>query len=220
MSGENPSSSDTKSVARKEAERNSVSTRPDDELINDDERKRFFWESRYPVEARKPIYWEAVYVVTIFIGSLVAILLTWRGDLFALVGCEQCSPSTLRRYAYLFFSGVMGGSLFGLKYLYKVVARGWWNVDRRLWRLFSPWLAGGISFGFGALAGAGLFGFTMSATPGGASFVSLGFIAGYFADSASRKMQDIADTLFGVRTHQPRKKDVTDEANSNGESGR
>ena len=190
----------------KEANKNSVAAQYDDELINDDERKRFFWRSRYPVEAGKAIYLEAAYVVAVFGGSLIAILLTWRGDLFSLVGCAECNPSTLRRYAYLFFSGVMGGSLFGLKYLYKVVARGWWNVDRRLWRLFSPWLAGGIAFGVGALAGAGLFGFTMSATPGGASFVSLGFIAGYFADSASRKMQDIADTLFGVRTPPPRRK--------------
>lgn len=219
MSGTDPSPSDAKSIA-KNAEKYSVSVQFDDELINDDERKRFFWQSRYPEEASKPIYWEAAYVVVVFLGSLLAILLTWRGDLFALFGCEQCNPYTLKRYAYLFFSGVMGGSLFGLKYLYKVVARGWWNVDRRLWRLFSPWLAGGISFGFGALAGAGLFGFAMSATPGGASFVSLGFIAGYFADSASRKMQDIADTLFGVRTHQPPKNAASNGASGNDESGR
>lgn len=207
-------------IVASEAEENSVSAQVDDELINDDERKRFFWKSRYPEEAVTAIYWEATYVVAIFFGSLVAILLTWRGDLFNVLGCAECNPSTMRRYAYLFFSGVMGGSLFGLKYLYKVVARGWWNVDRRLWRLFSPWLAGGISFGFGALAGAGLFGFTMSATPGGASFVSLGFIAGYFADSASKKMQDIAETLFGVRPHQARKKAVTDQVQRGGDSGR
>lgn len=218
MSGQDQSPDAANRVAI-EAQKNSVSVQPDDELINDDERKRFFWKSRYPKEASTAIYCEAAYVVLIFLGSLGAILLTWRGDVFTAFGCEQCSSTMLRRYAYLFSAGVMGGSLFGLKYLYKVVARGWWNEDRRLWRLFSPWLAGGIAFGFGALAAAGLFGFTMSAAPGGASFVSLGFIAGYFADSASRKMQDIADTLFGVRTHTPRRRAVTDTAFNDVEPG-
>ncbi|MCD9031749.1 hypothetical protein LDO32_08430 [Luteimonas sp. Y-2-2-4F] len=209
MSESEQSHGDAAAIAE-EAEKNSVSAQPDDELINDDERKQFYWKSRWPPDAVRQIYFEATYVVGIFVASLVGILLTWRGDIFWLAGCEQCNPSTLRRYAYLFFSGVMGGSLFGLKYLYKVVARGWWNVDRRLWRLFSPWLAGGIAFGFGALAAAGLFGFTMGAAPGGASFVSLGFIAGYFADSASRKMQEIANTLFGLPTHPPQKRNVAD----------
>ena len=209
MSESDQSHGDAAAIAE-EAEKNSVSVQPDDELINDDERKQFYWESRWPPEAIRQIYYEAAYVVGIFVASLVGILLTWRGGVFWLAGCEQCNPTTLRRYAYLFFSGVMGGSLFGLKYLYKVVARGWWNVDRRLWRLFSPWLAGGIAFGFGALAAAGLFGFTMGAAPGGASFVSLGFIAGYFADSASRKMQEIANTLFGVPTHPPKRRGAAD----------
>lgn len=205
--------------AAAEAEKISVSVQADDELINDDERKRFAWQSRYPPDARTAIWYEAAYVVSMFSGSLIAIALTWRGDLFALIGCDQCSPFTLKRYAYFFFSGVMGGSLFGLKYLYKVVARGWWNEDRRLWRLFSPWLAGGIAFGFGALASAGLFGFAMSAAPSGASFVSLGFIAGYFADSASRKMQEIANTLFGVSNNHPQKRGARDAAPSNGPTG-
>src|SRR3546814_5851912 len=87
----------------------------------------------------------------------------------------------------LFFSGVLGGTLFGLKYLYKVVARGWWNEDRELWRFFSPLLAGGLAFAVGALADAGLFGFKVGENQSAASFVSWGFIAGYFADSASRK---------------------------------
>lgn len=201
MDGTDQPPDDAMSVIEK-AKENSVAAQADDELINDDERKRFFWESRYPVEAVKRIRLEAAYVVSAFLGSLIAIWLTWRGDLFTYLGCEQCGIATLNRYAYLFFSGVMGGSLFGLKYLYKVVARGWWNIDRELWRFFSPWLAGGIAFGVGTLASAGLFGFTMSASPSSASFVSLGFIAGYFADSASRKMQDIADTLFGTRINQ------------------
>src|SRR3546814_6444101 len=97
---------------------------------------------------------EAVYVVAICILSLAGIWLTWRGEMFAWLsqGCSTCQPMVFNRYSYLFFSGVLGGTLFGLKYLYKVVARGWWNEDRELWRFFSPLLAGGLAFAVGALA--------------------------------------------------------------------
>lgn len=193
-----------------EAQLKSVQRQADDEVINDDERKRFNWRSRYPKEALVRIRREAAYVLFVFVCSLAGIFLTWRGDLFAWFGCDSCSPTSLSRYAYLFFAGVLGGALFGLKYLYKVVARGWWNEDRELWRLFSPLLAGGMAFGVGALANAGLFGFTVGDTQSGASFVSLGFIAGYFADSASRKMQEIADTLFGHPHPAPKAKSPID----------
>jgi hypothetical protein len=177
----------------------SVPASPEDEAINDDERQRFNWKSRYPQEARKQIKWEAAYVLFVFFLSGVGIFLTWRGDIAGVLanGCARCDAATLDRYAVLSFSGVLGGSLFGLKYLYKVVARGWWNEDRQLWRLFSPLLAGGMAFAVGALAHAGVFGFSVGDNQSGASLVSLGFIAGYFADSASRKLQEIADTLFG-----------------------
>jgi hypothetical protein len=219
MSGHADPTDDNAMGVAEQAKKNSVPARADDEIINDDERKRFFWQSRYPPDAIKRIRFEAAYVILSFLGSLIAIWLTWRGDMFSLLGCEGCNRTTLSRYAYLFFSGMMGGSLFGLKYLYKVAARGWWNLDRELWRYFSPWLSGGIAFGVGALASAGLFGFTMNASPSGASFVSLGFVAGYFADSASRKMQEIADTLFGTRVNLPAKKITAIEGSGNGEKG-
>lgn len=91
----------------------------------------------------------------------------------------------------------MGGSLFALKYLYKVVARGYWNQDRAIWRYTSPILSAGLALAAGALTDAGLFGFATNSATSGTSFVALGFIVGYFADSASRKMQEVAETLFG-----------------------
>jgi hypothetical protein len=193
---------DGQDIDARAVQKRAVKPKSDDEVINDDERRRFEWRSRYPSEAWKRITIESVYAIFVFLGSLAMIFLTWRGTLNEWVGCDQCSVETLRRHAYVFASGVLGGSLFGLKYLYKVVARGWWNVDRIVWRLFSPWLAGGVAFGVGALVEAGLFGFAIGPGSSGSSFVSLGFIAGYFADSASRKMQEIADTLFG--THPPK----------------
>lgn len=221
--GAGPEDADAKAAAGAHAlaaRRHSVPPGSEDEKINDDERERFNWESRYPKEAITRIRWEAAYVLIVLAFSMAGLLWTWRGDAFAFFasGCSTCHPVTFDRYAYLFFSGMLGGALFGLKYLYKVVARGWWNLDRGLWRLSSPWLAAGLAFATGALAQAGLFGFDVNHNRGGASFVSLGFIAGYFADSASRKMQEIADILFG-RPQQPKKDEQKSVSNEKPPSG-
>jgi hypothetical protein len=202
QSGDAPNAAENVVAARE----HSVPPGPEDEVINDDERERFNWKSRYPEEALKRIRLEAAYVLAILALSMAGLLFTWRGDVYDIFscGCASCRSETFNRYSYLFFSGMLGGALFGLKYLYKVVARGWWNLDRGLWRISSPWLSAGLAFAAGALAHAGLFGFDVNHSRGGASFVSLGFIAGYFADSASRKMQEIADILFG-RPQVPKK---------------
>lgn len=171
-----------------------------DDYINDDDRRQYEWKSHYPPEVVRRIRWEAAYVSLVFISALLGILFTWRGDVLRLLvlDCAKCDHiAGVNRYAYVFFSGLLGGSLFSLKYLYKVAAHGWWHQDRGLWRALSPWLSAGLAFAVGALSAAGLFGFDVDKNHGAASFVSLGFIVGYFADGASRKMQEVADVMFG-----------------------
>lgn len=183
-------------TARKET----VEQGPEDEVLNDDERKQFSWQSRYENDAWVLIRRESWYVVSVVLLSILALFLVWHGGVLGLLttGCIDCGLPTLRRYGYVFFSGVLGGGLFGLKYLYKVVARGWWNKDRIVWRYASPLLSGGLAFGAGALAEAGIFGFASDGSRSSVSFVALGFIVGYFADKASGKMQEIAETMFGA----------------------
>jgi len=170
----------------------------DDDHPNTDERLKGSWKSRYPPEARKSIRVDAYYVAFVLILTLVTVFLIWKGTAFqTLAGeCVTCSRKTFNRYAYFYLGGQLGGTLFGVKYLYNVVARGWWNIDRRLWRLFTPFLSGGLALAVAALTDSGLLGLTTKAGTGSAYF-SLGFIAGYFADSALRKMKEIADTVFG-----------------------
>ena len=166
--------------------------------LNTDDRPQGKWESRYPSAAKKGIRLDGAYVGILLVLTLAAILLTWKGTIFWLVAsdCTSCSPATFKRYAYFYLGGQLGGTLFGVKYLYNVVARGWWNIDRRLWRLFSPFLSGGLAFSVAALTDSGVLGLSTKAQSG-AAFFSLGFITGYFADSALRKMKEIADTVFG-----------------------
>ncbi|MGR4895406.1 hypothetical protein ACIPR8_09040 [Stenotrophomonas sp. LARHCG68] len=185
----------------------SVAPGPEDEVLNDDERERFHWETRYPDKtARKLILIESVFVVCIIMLALIGLLVTWHGGIIDFVQstCEGCGPGTLRKYMYMFFSGLLGGSMFGLKYLYKVVARGYWNQDRAIWRYTSPLLSAGLALATGALTDAGIFGFATSSAGSSSSFVALGFIVGYFADRASGKMQEVAETLFGAHPSQKR----------------
>lgn len=170
-----------------------------EEPINDDGRELGKWESRYPEVALKKIRTDAIVVSVAFCISLIGTVMTWRGDVLQLASynCYQCNVGSLNQYSYVFFAGLLGGSLYGIKYLYKVVARGYWNIDRRLWRLFSPPLAAGLALGTGAFVQAGVFGFSLGESTSGASYFALGFITGYFADRAIGKMQEIAETVFG-----------------------
>ncbi len=182
------------------AENGSGSAHPaaEQDHLNTDERSNGDWQSRYPKRAQWHIRFDAFYVAAVLALTLVAVLLTWRGSLFSMLadGCTTCSKETFNRYAFFYLGGQLGGTLFGVKYLYNVVARGWWNVDRRLWRVFSPFLSAGLALAVGALIDSGVLGLTLKATTGSAYF-SMGFVAGYFADSALRKMKEIADTVFG-----------------------
>ena len=165
---------------------------------NTDERNHGQWESRYSALARKHIRLDAAYVALVLALTFVVILLTWRGTAFQLLAgdCSTCEKASFDRYAYFYLGGQLGGTLFGVKYLYNVVARGWWNIDRRLWRLFSPFLSGGVALAVGALIDSGVLGLTNKVGTG-SSYFSFGFIAGYFADSALRKMKEVADTVLG-----------------------
>lgn len=166
--------------------------------INDDHRKLGDWQSRWCKEARKEIRVDAWYVGVVFIVTLLLLVLTWRGSTFQILSynCNTCNQQTFNQYAFFFLGGVLGGTMFGIKYLYKVVARGYWNIDRRLWRLFSPFLSGGSALAIGGLLDSGMLGLSINSSSGSFYF-SLGFISGYFADSALAKMQEIADTVFG-----------------------
>jgi hypothetical protein len=105
------------------------------EHLNDDDRKKWDWKSRWDTDAIAHIRTDAVFVGIVFLLTLIAIVLTWRGTMFEWIsiGCASCTRTRFDQFAYFFLGGMLGGTLFGIKYLYKVVARGRWHLDRRLW---------------------------------------------------------------------------------------
>jgi len=168
------------------------------EQLNTDTRKPYDWKSRWCGESSKKIREESIIIGIVLFLSVALTILVWRGTAFDIIGykCSGCLRRSFDSFAYLFLGGLLGGTLYGLKYLYKVVARGYWHMDRRLWRIFSPWLSACVALAFGLLFDSGIIGLSFSVDTASGYF-SIGFLTGYFADRAIAKMSEVAETLFG-----------------------
>jgi len=169
---------------------------PDDPT---DGRKPGKWESRYPDEALRRIRTEALYLaghlalvpIGLFVVAMVDGYL--RAD-FASAG----SPTCFCQFAFAWLGGMCGGTLFSIKWLYHTVGKNMWNVDRRLWRFFTPHVSGGLGFAFVVLSSSRfLIIFDNKAFESPWVCFGLGFLVGYFSDSAMAKLTEVSQTLFG-----------------------
>lgn len=182
-----------------------------------DNRDRYDWKSKYddPI-AKREIRLEAIYLGALLFGLPAVMAIFWFGypkKLFHLTD-EQYHPVV--KYAFAWASGSLGGVLFAVKWLYHVVARGLWHLDRRLWRLFTPHISGGLSFFFLALvASGGLRIFDGRATDSLSLVMGLGFLVGYFSDSAIAKLTEVAETLFGTIRAKEKHRETTSETSPN-----
>jgi len=167
------------------------------------------WDTRYPEAAKKHIRWEAGYLALHFAVVLAGI--------FAITVYAEYAPDLLNaskdtiRWPQLLFAylgGVLGGTLNSMKWLYHSVAKNIWNLDRRLWRFFTPHLSGGLAFAVVVLLGSGLLVIIDRETMLSVwvSF-GVGFLVGFFSDSATAKLSEIARTLFGTRADPDRDAD-------------
>jgi hypothetical protein len=165
-----------------------------------DGRAALDWKTRYadPV-AQHEIRLEAIYVAVLLVVVPILMLIAWIGYPKALLRISDPMYEPVRKYGLAWLGGTLGGILFTLKWLYHSVARGFWNLDRRLWRFFTPHISGGLAFAVVALvASGGIRVFDSRATDSHALVVGTGFLVGYFSDSAIAKLSDIAETLFGT----------------------
>jgi hypothetical protein len=159
-----------------------------------DNRNLYDWKTHYP-EALKEIYMEAAYLVFLLIISYIIIFMTFKGHIFQILSIPADQAPTFKKYIYYSMAGMLGGVAFDMKFLYRSVARGFWNQDRRLWRLLSPFVALTIAFVVGAMIDAS---FLATKEPvSSATFIVIGFLAGYFADHAVGKLYEIARAVFG-----------------------
>ncbi len=161
-----------------------------------DGRKPGHWESRYVQKAQVCIRWEAAYLTVVLAASLLGIFLVWLGLPQVRLG--------LTGYRYVVFtkdtigalSGVFGGVLFGMKWLYHSVAKEIWNLDRRWWRYFTPVISGGLAFAMVLVIGS-FGGFDPSLVATNGRTAAIGFLIGFFSDNALAKLAEVAQPLFG-----------------------
>jgi hypothetical protein len=115
------------------------------------------------------------------------------------VGLSRERWQSLSPFALAFAGGALGGTLFSTKWLYHTVARGIWNVDRWLWRVFTPLLSAGAAFTIVTLSAGGiipLFGSDLVRTNAGALGVAL--LVGYFSDRTFSRLERLAEQHLGT----------------------
>jgi len=159
------------------------------------------WKTRYPDrEARMSILFEGIYTAALLFVCPVMLLLIWLEKLSACLSLSGNHSETFCRYAYAWSGGLLGGTLYALKWLYHSVAHWQWNRDRRLWRLLAPHLSAALAFVFICMIDSDLFLiFEREAIEKPVAIVSVAFLIGYFSDTALAKMSEIAMSLFGTK---------------------
>ena len=185
--------------------------------VNTDGRKQYDWESKYPECAQKEMKKEAIYIAIIVIIAFSLLIFIVGGlidKVGNLIGLEAKKTASLEGVIIYFFSGLLGGTIFGLKYFYRVVSRGYWSQDRKYWRFFSPWISACVAFVVGCMVLSGYINATQ--TQSFAAEICVGFITGYFADEAVGKMSEVATALFGSNSKtDPNKVDSNSNVGSN-----
>lgn len=160
-----------------------------DELPNDG-REKGSYESRYKnKECQKKIKRDALYISILLALSMILIFLNFLNFFENILGLSGDKSIIFHKVVYCVTSGLLGGSTFGMKYFYRVVARGFWNEDRVYWRIFSPWIAVALSIVIAAIM-------IKDVSSSSALAITIGFLTGYFSDEAVSKMYDVACILF------------------------
>lgn len=170
---------------------------PDDPT---DGRKPGEWKTRYPEkDAQRGIRFETVYITLLLFLCPIALLGLWLKEADGFGGLSEGQCKVICVYAYAWIGGVLGGTLFTLKWFYHSVARWLWNRDRRLWRLCAPHLSGALAFVFVCMINSGILViFDQDATKKPSMIVATAFLVGYFSDSALAKLWEVAMIIFGT----------------------
>jgi hypothetical protein len=166
-----------------------------------DARPKGEWRSLYPDFLHRIISQELLYLAGCFIVGLMIVLvgtIERHGYEIAFLPRPTADLSRILSDAALAFGGgIVGGTLFSIKWLYHSVAKGIWHLDRRLWRISTPWISAGLAIAVLALLRSDalrLFNPVIVRTPAGVFGVS--FLVGYFSDITIGKLNELADVLF------------------------
>jgi hypothetical protein len=164
-----------------------------------DNRKPLDWQSKYPPDAWRYIKLEGAYLFLLLAAVPTVLLVLWLDAPKYWFGLSDAKYTPILKYCLAWMGGLLGGTLFSLKWLYHSVAKQIWHLDRRPWRAFTPHISGGLAFAVTALVSSGIFRvFDREATTSKSLVLGVAFLVGYFSDSAIAKLNEIANTLFGA----------------------
>lgn len=159
-----------------------------------DERVQGDWKSRYTDERTKKIQkCEAVYLIFMVVVSFCFLFLNYVDLVSVWLGVPNGKQLCFSRMFTCTMAGLLGGTIFDMKWFYKSVAHGFWNIDRIYWRIFTPIIS--LSFAFCLAC---IFNENIIIHGDGFSAATLGFLAGYFSDEAVGKMAEVAKVLFNT----------------------
>ena len=175
-----------------------------------DSRPKGDYESRYSGRAWLQIGGEGTYLLLVMVICAIHLLfLLWRPQSvlseLALVFRIQSTGDlpyvthVVRLWLTVFFSGVLGGATFSLKWLYHSVSWMEWNRDRIVWRISVPIIGGLLAVFTGCMVMSGIIPLLtkelFSRLPSCAGF---GFFVGLFADNFLAALQTFAKKLLGT----------------------
>lgn len=173
-----------------EKELNLIDDNQNDEPYTDG-RKKGEWQSRYTNIFPKVFHIiEALYLFILYVSSFTLIVLNYKGLIVDLLNISPEKSVIFTKMFYCCISGLLGGTVFTTKWFYRSIARGYWNIDRIYWRLFTPLISLVFAFALGCILNESII------YGDGFSAASLGFLSGYFSDQAAGKMSDVATVLF------------------------
>lgn len=154
------------------------------------------WKSKYERDAWKYIWREVFYLSALLFVVGILMLLVWLGYPQWRLHLTGGARESFSRYTLAWLSGMLGGILFAMKWLYHSVAKQRWHLDRQLWRYLTPHISGGLSFATVTIVRS-LDVFDPKLASTSARVTALGFLVGFFSDNALAKLSEVAETVFG-----------------------
>jgi hypothetical protein len=171
-----------------------------------DSRQPYDWPSKWPKDARRAILHECIYLTVLLVGCVVGLFLLATHKLRDPLRLDPPSVHAVTIYGSAWLGGTIGGCVFSIKWLYHVIARGKWHLDRRAWRYFTPLISGALAFGTTALFIARVIPiFDRQITDRAGGVVGLSFLVGYFSDNTVAALAAAADRVLGTKTSLRRK---------------
>jgi hypothetical protein len=160
-----------------------------------DGRKAGDWKSRYSdPTAINAIKFEKKYLISIIAFDIILYFVFGIAFKYSVLS-SYCLSS--RNFIFAFLGGAMGGCIFSAKWLVHSVAKNTWNIDRKLWRVFTPIVSGVLGFLIILLLSNSVISLGKVDSGNPHKCYGIAFLVGYFSDNAIGKLTEIAQVFFG-----------------------